>query len=524
MKNSIPAEEVSDLYKQFVENIKSEDGEKIRQLYRKLLRSGQPVGEIVGVAMSSVCQSEHRHDRGNNSAANEASEARPNQADVARNASVTPSQHSNVPPDPDVGIDRAVFADAANGEVRRTEGDNQSRAASPELPQARTIPTQGTCEAETRSFAVMDTTADLVIRREPQDHGSDGRDDPLATSRAAGAQSDGSVPDRRSAAISLLAGPAARAALMVGLGVTAGVGFFGPYVLRALQPMGRPAVDSRTAAVPAPGASPAMLPMASVVSKLSTADVSSPSAIERAMLARRGTPTIAIHGVASAAETAAIAAAVATPSPVLATAMAASKLSAADASATYAIAPAEVASGRTPEVAIPGVARTTATAAIASKPAAGPAPAQVVPAVAAALSTPPAVAGTMLPDAAPANGANAIAATPGYEPRPIVRYPEKIQTVAHASPVQVAALLQRADGLLAAGDVASARLFYERAASAGDATAALRLGETYDVLFLSRTGLTGVSGDLAAAAHWYRRARELGATEAEILLKSVENR
>jgi hypothetical protein len=83
------------------------------------------------------------------------------------------------------------------------------------------------------------------------------------------------------------------------------------------------------------------------------------------------------------------------------------------------------------------------------------------------------------------------------------------------------ALLVRGDALIAKGDVASARLFYERAADAGDGQAALRLGESYDPTFLARAHLSAVRGDTEAAAHWYRRARELGTAEAEALLQTV---
>jgi len=83
------------------------------------------------------------------------------------------------------------------------------------------------------------------------------------------------------------------------------------------------------------------------------------------------------------------------------------------------------------------------------------------------------------------------------------------------------ALLVRGDALIAKGDVASARLFYERAADAGDGQAALRLGESYDPTFLARAHLSAVRGDTEAAAHWYRRARELGTGEAEALLQTV---
>ena len=67
-----------------------------------------------------------------------------------------------------------------------------------------------------------------------------------------------------------------------------------------------------------------------------------------------------------------------------------------------------------------------------------------------------------------------------------------------------------------------ARLFYERAAEAGDGEAALRLGESYDPAFLARAHLSGVRGDALAAARWYRRAHVLGTIEAETLLRTIE--
>jgi hypothetical protein len=86
---------------------------------------------------------------------------------------------------------------------------------------------------------------------------------------------------------------------------------------------------------------------------------------------------------------------------------------------------------------------------------------------------------------------------------------------------EVTALLARGDFLIAKGDVASARLFYERAAEAGQGQAALRLGESYDPAFLARVHLSGVRGDALAAARWYRRARELGTSEAATLLETL---
>ncbi len=84
-------------------------------------------------------------------------------------------------------------------------------------------------------------------------------------------------------------------------------------------------------------------------------------------------------------------------------------------------------------------------------------------------------------------------------------------------------LLERGDSLLSSGDITSARLFYQRAAEAGNAEAALRLGETYDPAFLHRVQLRD-HGDSSQALFWYGRARELGATDADVLLKGIETK
>ena len=87
---------------------------------------------------------------------------------------------------------------------------------------------------------------------------------------------------------------------------------------------------------------------------------------------------------------------------------------------------------------------------------------------------------------------------------------------------EINALLERGNALLRSGDVASARLFYERAADAGEAQGAVRLAETFDPVFLNRANLRGVRGDFDAALSWYRRARELGATEFADRFKALE--
>ncbi|MBV9151019.1 MAG: sel1 repeat family protein [Alphaproteobacteria bacterium] len=112
--------------------------------------------------------------------------------------------------------------------------------------------------------------------------------------------------------------------------------------------------------------------------------------------------------------------------------------------------------------------------------------------------------------AAPTSAANGPAPTAPAEPR--------------ISAAEAAELLSRGDTAFGVGDIASARLFYERAADAGSGEAALRLGETYDPNFLERAKLRSVQGDPKAAIHWYWRAKELGIAEADILLKGMQTK
>jgi hypothetical protein len=78
---------------------------------------------------------------------------------------------------------------------------------------------------------------------------------------------------------------------------------------------------------------------------------------------------------------------------------------------------------------------------------------------------------------------------------------------------ETAALVARGDAFLGAGDVTSARAFFERAADAGDSEAAMRMAVTFDQAFLDRVGLRGLRGDPERASLWYQRARDLNAVE-----------
>jgi len=74
-------------------------------------------------------------------------------------------------------------------------------------------------------------------------------------------------------------------------------------------------------------------------------------------------------------------------------------------------------------------------------------------------------------------------------------------------------LLSRGDAMLALGDIAAARLLYERAAVLGSARAATAAGKTYDPSFLASIQASGILPDRAAAMAWYRKGGALGDPE-----------
>lgn len=108
-----------------------------------------------------------------------------------------------------------------------------------------------------------------------------------------------------------------------------------------------------------------------------------------------------------------------------------------------------------------------------------------------------------------------------------VRTPKLPAPTAPASPnsepsnAEITELLDHGDALLRTGDVASARLFYERAAEAGDARAALRLAASFDPAFLNRLGVDKLQANPAKARSWYSRALDLGAVDAKPQLNSL---
>jgi hypothetical protein len=105
---------------------------------------------------------------------------------------------------------------------------------------------------------------------------------------------------------------------------------------------------------------------------------------------------------------------------------------------------------------------------------------------------------------------------------------------------EIAALVAGGRQLIVAGDIPNARLVLQHAAEAGNSTAALELGATYDPFILQlpgRAGSTPVSAqmpsvsaqtrrvvaDIAMAKAWYEKAMDLGSTEAAVRLEKLRN-
>jgi hypothetical protein len=174
-----------------------------------------------------------------------------------------------------------------------------------------------------------------------------------------------------------------------------------------------------------------------------------------------------------------------------------------------------------------------------------PEPAPAVSTVTAPLSAEPAPGAQPVPETPEREGVAAVEA-PAPAAAPAEPVPTALPTPASPTPkapsgmaastsnappdrprpasTEIAALLARGDSLLGVGDIASARLFYERASDAGNGRAAMLLGATYDPGFLDQVHLPNLNGDVARALSWYRRARDLGESEAERWIQALESK
>jgi hypothetical protein len=161
---------------------------------------------------------------------------------------------------------------------------------------------------------------------------------------------------------------------------------------------------------------------------------------------------------------------------------------------------------------------TTPSAASGPVVAARPVTAQPAPA------TPSTAAIATLPPAAPTRDEIALALRAAHQIQPEIRQP-----AAAAPPVrqldaeELATLLKRARGLIAIGDIASARLLLERAADAQEASAALLLAQTWDPAVLGTPDARSITPDPAKARDWYLKAARFGSPDAQLRLSQMQN-
>ena len=100
---------------------------------------------------------------------------------------------------------------------------------------------------------------------------------------------------------------------------------------------------------------------------------------------------------------------------------------------------------------------------------------------------------------------------------PATKPPAPARSAEALSPALMAALMKRGEESLDLGDIAAARLLFQRAAEAGNASAAVALGKTYDPAYAA----PGQTSDPGRAADWYRKAIAQGNPDAGTLLKQL---
>jgi hypothetical protein len=131
------------------------------------------------------------------------------------------------------------------------------------------------------------------------------------------------------------------------------------------------------------------------------------------------------------------------------------------------------------------------------------------PAPAPVQSPPPAIAVPAPPAAAPvAVPAPALAASPPA-PEPLR------QASAPTLPRdEIEGYLAKGERMLKAGDIAAARLFFTRAAEAGEVRGALAMARSFDAETLRTLPVYGLQPNPQEAARWSARAKDLGPTAA----------
>jgi hypothetical protein len=127
-------------------------------------------------------------------------------------------------------------------------------------------------------------------------------------------------------------------------------------------------------------------------------------------------------------------------------------------------------------------------------------------------STPPQAVTPPLAAVAP------VAVVPPTQPAP-----SAVPQVRRMDAGELAALMQRAKGFLATGDLMSARLLLERAADSQEVEAALMLAQTYDPDVLGAADVRNIIAEPAKARAWYQKAAQLGSSDAQRRLAQLPN-
>src|SRR5262249_33205090 len=86
---------------------------------------------------------------------------------------------------------------------------------------------------------------------------------------------------------------------------------------------------------------------------------------------------------------------------------------------------------------------------------------------------------------------------------PAAQIPPASKATRVLDPDEITLLMKQGEQFIAAGDVVTARIVFQRAAEAGDADAALALGATYDPIVLANLGVAGLGANVEKARIWY---------------------
>jgi hypothetical protein len=92
--------------------------------------------------------------------------------------------------------------------------------------------------------------------------------------------------------------------------------------------------------------------------------------------------------------------------------------------------------------------------------------------------------------------------------------PPSSKAIRVLDPEEIELLMKQGEQFIAAGDVVTARIVFQRAAEAGNANAAMALGATYDPTVLAKLGVVGMGAEVEKARSWYQKAEDLGSPDA----------